>query len=59
MTEKKTKLEPSRKRNEDLKGITRRAREHADRLAEARPGDPPRNFSDSAKTIRADRDSRV
>jgi hypothetical protein len=56
MTDKKTRLEPSRRRNKDLKGITRRAREHADRLAEARPG---RSFSDSAEIIRADRDSRV
>lgn len=55
----KTKLKPSKKRGKDLKGVTRRAREHADRLAEARPGEPPRNFSDSAEIIRADRDSRV
>lgn len=36
MTEE-TRLEPSRKRNKDLKEVTRRAREHADQLAEARP----------------------
>lgn len=59
MTEKKTKLEPSRKRSKALKGITRRAREHADQLADARPGETPRSFSDSAEIIRADRDSRV
>lgn len=59
MTEKKTKLEPSRWRNKDLKGVTRRAREHTDRLAEAKPGEPARSFSDSAEIIRADRDSRV
>lgn len=59
MTEKKTRLQPSRKRNKDLKGVTRRAREHAGQLASAKPGEPPRSFSDSAEIIRADRDSRV
>lgn len=54
MAEKKTSLKPSRPRRKDLRGTTRRAREFADRLA---AGD--RSFSDSAETIRADRDSRL
>jgi hypothetical protein len=56
MTGKKTKLKPSMPRREDLRGITRRARDFGDRLAEAKPG---RTFSDSAEVIRADRDSRI
>jgi hypothetical protein len=50
------RLKPSRARGKDLEGVTRRAREFADGLAEARPG---RAFSNSAEIVRADRDSRV
>lgn len=56
MTEKKTRLKPSSPRRENLRGVTRRAREFGDRLAEARPG---RAFSNSADIIWVDRDSRL
>ncbi|MGI8910599.1 MAG: hypothetical protein ACR2JR_08610 [Rubrobacteraceae bacterium] len=55
MSEKNTRLKPSMPRRGDLRGVTRRAREFGDKLAEAKPG---RTFSDSAEVIRADRDSR-
>lgn len=55
MADKETKLQPSSPRREDLRGVTRRAREFGDKLAAAKPG---RTFSDSAEIIRADRDSR-
>ena len=54
MTERRTKLKPSKPRRSDLQGVTRRAREFAERLATG-----GRTFSDSAEIIRADRDSRV
>lgn len=56
MVEKNTELKPSRLRRKDLRGVTRRARRFADKIAEARPD---RTFSDSAEIIRADRDSRI
>ena len=56
MTDKKIKLKPSMPRRKNLQGVTRRAREFGDKLAEAKPG---RTFSDSAEIIRADRDSRI
>lgn len=56
MTEKKTRLKPSSPRREDLRDVTRRAREFGNKLAAAKPH---RNFSDSAEIIRADRDSRL
>ena len=52
MTDRKTRLEPSTPRREDLRGVTRRAREFGDRLASARP---ERTFSDSVEIVRADR----
>ena len=54
MTEKKTRLEPTRRASKDLKGWAKRARQFHDKLAAE-----GRYFSDSAEIIRADRDSRV
>ena len=54
MTEKKTRLKPSRKASKDLKDWAQRAREFHDKLAA-----DGRRFSASAEIIRADRDSRV
>jgi hypothetical protein len=54
MSEKKTRLKPSKKGTRDPKEWARRAREINDRLkAEGR------TFSDSTEIVRADRDSRV
>lgn len=54
MTEKKTRLEPTRKASKNLKGWAKRARQFHDKLAAE-----GRHFGDSAEIIRADRDSRV
>lgn len=54
MTERKTKLKPSRPRRGDLKEWARHAREINDRLAAE-----GRHFGDSTEIVRADRDSRV
>lgn len=55
MTERKTKLEPSRRpRPEDYQGAARRAQEIHDRL-EAQG----HRFSDSTEIIRQDRDTRA
>ena len=54
MTNRKTRLKPTRKGKRDLKEFARRAREGHDKLAAE-----GRYFSDSAEIIRADRDSRV
>jgi hypothetical protein len=54
MTEKKTRLKPTRKASKDLKGWAKRARQFHDKLAAE-----GRHFGDSAEIIRADRDSRV
>lgn len=54
MTDKKTRIKPSRKATGDPKRWARKAREFSDRLAAS-----GRSFSDSTEIIRADRDSRV
>lgn len=54
MSDRKTKLQPTRKASRDLKEFARRAREINDKLAAQ-----GRHFGDSAEIIRADRDSRT
>ncbi|MBA2692974.1 MAG: hypothetical protein H0U65_10845 [Rubrobacter sp.] len=54
MADKKiVELKPSRRANPDLKKLAGRAKEMNDRFAA-----DGRRFSDSAETVRADRDSR-
>lgn len=53
MAQRKTKLEPTRKAREDIRGYSRRAKAMRGKfVAEGR------RFSDSTEIIRADRDSR-
>ena len=54
MTDKKTRLKPSRKASGDPKKWAKRAREFSERLAAS-----GRTFSDSTEIIRADRDFRT
>jgi hypothetical protein len=54
MSDKKTRIKPSRKATGDPKRWAKKAREFSDRLAAS-----GRSFSDSTEIIRADRDSRV
>lgn len=53
MTDKKTRIKPSRKASGDPKRWAKKAREFSDGLASS-----GRAFSDSTKIVRADRDSR-
>jgi hypothetical protein len=54
MTDKETRLKPSRKASGDPKKWATRAREFSERLAAS-----GRTFSDSTEIVRADRDSRT
>jgi len=54
MTDKKTKLEPTRRASKDLREYARHAKAMRDKFAAE-----GRHFSDSAEIIRADRDSRT
>ncbi|MGI8861040.1 MAG: hypothetical protein ACR2HO_12965 [Rubrobacteraceae bacterium] len=54
MTDKNTRLQPSRKATGDPKRWARKAREFSERLAAS-----GRTFSDSTEIVRADRESRV
>ena len=56
MTDRKTPLKPTRRpRPEDVRGAAGRAREFAEKLRAKYPG---REFADSAKIVREDRDTR-
>jgi len=56
MTDRNTPLKPTRRpRPEDARGAAGRAREFADRLRAKYPG---REFPDSARIVREDRDTR-
>jgi hypothetical protein len=54
VTDKKTRIKPSRRATGDPRRWAKRAREFSDRLAAS-----GRTFSDSTEIVRADRDSRV
>lgn len=56
MTDRKTPLKPTRRpRLEDVRGAAGRAREFAERLKTKYPN---RDFPDSARIVREDRDTR-
>lgn len=54
MSEKKTRLKPSKRATGNPKQWAKKARQFSDKLAAS-----GRNFSDSTETVRADRDSRI